>query len=179
MSSLSSRRRSGSRGASSPNGEVSLPPTATISDLGTPETQTLPLSPAHRTPSLWPTGVDAGGFEALRNPSSVVSLPPDAPSTPVGGRLTVYYDEWATLNLSMWHHRLLTSGLHLSFIRPPPLSRTPRPVHLPVNPDKRSVLLAEVQALLSKKALERVSDPSPGFYSHLFTVPKKSTYPSL
>ena len=51
---------------------------------------------------------------------------------------------------------------------------SPIAIKLPLNLVKRHVLLKEVKALLQKKALEIVSHRSPGFYSHLFTVPKRS-----
>ena len=83
--------------------------------------------------------------------------------------------EWESLQLSSWHRSLLRTGLTLPFILPPPLTTSPIPVQLPRDPSKRQVLLDEVQALLAKQSLERVVDPStPGFYSHLFTVTKKS-----
>jgi hypothetical protein len=78
------------------------------------------------------------------------------------------------LNLSDWHLKVLTQGLSLSFIRPPPLSKSPRPIVLPRNNIKAQVLLEEIHSLHQKGALEVVTDGSPGFYSHVFTVPKKS-----
>lgn len=108
-----------------------------------------------------------------RSPSRSL-LPPTTSSTPVGGRLVNYYAEWLSLDLSMWHHKILTSGLTLSFIRLPPVTSTPRAVQLPGDPTRRQILLDEVAALLDKNALERVDQSDPGFFSHLFTVPKKS-----
>ena len=44
---------------------------------------------------------------------------------------------------------------------------------MPRAPARAAALRAEVQALLLKRAVEEVTDPaSPGFYSHLFVVPK-------
>jgi hypothetical protein len=93
---------------------------------------------------------------------------------PVGGRLRFFLGEWEGLGLSPWHRKILLHGLHLSFTHIPPMSSTPRPIILPRNSIKAQVLIQEVQSLLQKKALEEVTDNSPGFYSHVFTVPKKS-----
>jgi hypothetical protein len=47
-------------------------------------------------------------------------------------------------------------------------------VNLPKSQEKREVLLKEVQDLVVKRALEPITDSSPGFYSHLFVVKKKT-----
>ena len=86
----------------------------------------------------------------------------------------MFYAAWELLNLSNWHHKLLLEGLTLNFHSPPPLCIVPRQIKLPLNLTKRLVLLEEVKSLITKKALEKVSSRSPGFYSHLFTVPKRS-----
>jgi hypothetical protein len=43
---------------------------------------------------------------------------------------------------------------------------------VPRDSDKATALRQEVQALLGKQATELVEDNTPGFYSHLFVVPK-------
>lgn len=53
----------------------------------------------------------------------------------------------------------------------------PRPFHLPNNRERKRLLLAEIAALLEKRALERVSPQDlmkPAFYSLLFLVPKSN-----
>ena len=59
-------------------------------------------------------------------------------------------------------------------ISPPPLFYLPVPVRLPKQQNRRQVLLQEVDSLVSKLALETPSAGSAGFYSHRFTVEKKS-----
>ena len=58
---------------------------------------------------------------------------------------------------------------------PPPLSYAP--VLFPTYPfdsPKALALHQEVETMISKGALERVSNPGPGFYSRLFLVEKAS-----
>ena len=93
---------------------------------------------------------------------------------PVGGRLSNFCSRWECLTLTNWHRQVLFQGLTLRFSHPPPLCCAPMPIKLPVEPTKRLVLLQEIESLLKKRALEQVSGRSPGFYSHLFTVPKRS-----
>ena len=121
------------------------------------------------TPPLLP-------FEEVELPNSIrdqaaFSVPP---SPPVGGRLGLYWNIWATLPGAVWQVKLLSQGLTLQFVQMPPLSVSPIAIKLPLNVLKRQVLLQEIQSLLDKEAIEVVSDRSPGFYSHLFTVPKRS-----
>ena len=40
--------------------------------------------------------------------------------------------------------------------------------------DKQNTLLAEITALINKRALVPADPSVPGFYSHLFVVPKKT-----
>ena len=56
----------------------------------------------------------------------------------------------------------------------PPLASLPHFIQLPRDPDKRATLLDEITALVSKRALIPADPGTPGFYSHLFVVPKKS-----
>jgi hypothetical protein len=52
---------------------------------------------------------------------------------------------------------------------------TPSPVQTPIDPARARTLRTEVQAFLDKGAVSVVKDhSSPGFYSHIFLVPKKS-----
>ena len=68
---------------------------------------------------------------------------------------------------------VIRGGLHLQFQKYPPLSELPLD-----STDKRKNLLLseEIHALLLKGAIEVVANPSrsPGFYSRLFLVPKKT-----
>jgi hypothetical protein len=59
----------------------------------------------------------------------------------------------------------------LDFEKSPPTTITPSPT----DPTRARTLHTEVQALLDKGAVLVVEDhSSPGFYSHIFLVPKKS-----
>ena len=66
--------------------------------------------------------------------------------------------------------------LHLQFLRSPPLSEIPISLSHTSDKEKRILLSEEVQSLILKGAIERVQDPfqSPGFYSRVFLVPKKT-----
>ena len=65
-------------------------------------------------------------------------------------------------------------GLHLQFLRSPPLSEIPISLSHTSDKEKRILLSKEVQSLILKGAIERVQNPfqSPGFYSRLVLVPK-------
>ena len=94
------------------------------------------------------------------------------PDLPVGARLLHF--NWDHLDLTSWHRRTLEVGLRWHWHRAPPLTATPQPIHLPVDASKRDILLAEIKALLDKQALIPADPSIPGFYSHLFLVPKKT-----
>ena len=109
----------------------------------------------------------------LSNDSVRVPHPP-LPHIPVGGRLAHFVTDWMHLPITDWHLSILQEGLRLTFQSPPPLSKYPRPVQLPRNPQKRTALLEEFWKLHEKGAIEPASNADPGFYAHLFTVPKKT-----
>lgn len=96
------------------------------------------------------------------------------PRVPVGGRLAHFSAQWEHLPSPDWSLKIIREGLKLSFLALPPLSLAPIPVQLPHNKERREVLLQEFQLLVEKGALERVVDGGPGFYAHLFTVPKRT-----
>lgn len=69
-----------------------------------------------------------------------------------------------------WALSVVSVGYLIPFDKSPPLSRAPICINR-----KTSTLWSEVQNLLSKQAVERVKDwDSPGFYSRIFLVPKKT-----
>ncbi len=108
-------------------------------------------------------------------PDSVVPPPtlppPPAPLVPVGGRLAHFADRWREITDDKYVLSVVSKGYVIPFRTFPPLSR--RPVFFPANHVSR--LRAEVDALLGKRAVERVVDhQSPGFYSRLFLVTKKN-----
>ena len=69
-----------------------------------------------------------------------------------------------------------SGGLHLQFRRSPPLSEIPISLSHTSDKEKRILLSEAVKSFILKGAIERVHDPfqSPGFYSRLFLVPKKT-----
>ena len=59
-------------------------------------------------------------------------------------------------------------------LSPPPTSVKPLGFDPPRDPLRYKILDLEVQSLLAKGAISPVTNPSPGFYARLFTVPKKT-----
>ena len=97
-----------------------------------------------------------------------------APIVPVGARLAPFLPRWLALfPQESWAITVVQEGVRMTFQTHPPLTNTPQWIRLPQDPDKRLALRNEVQALLQKQAIEPVIHPdTPGFYSHLFVVPK-------
>ena len=97
-------------------------------------------------------------------------------SLPVGGRLGLapYRDRWRELFPDQsWILSVVQEGLRISFLSPPPLLPCPQWIKVPRDPQKAQALRAEVASLLEKQAIEKVVDVNtPGFYSHVFVVPK-------
>lgn len=72
-----------------------------------------------------------------------------------------------------WLTTMMQEGLRISFTHPPPLSNVPKWIKVPANVEKAKALRQEVRSLLEKDAIEIIENTeSPGFYSHLFVVPK-------
>ena len=106
------------------------------------------------------------------SPRSNPFLPPQPPmpEVPVGARLLHFANRWLQITSDAWVHSLVTKGLTFHFEKRPPLSRVPIDL---VSPHPQ--LPDSILGLLEKQAVERVHDPcSPGFYSRLFLVQKKS-----
>jgi hypothetical protein len=66
---------------------------------------------------------------------------------------------------------IIRQGLHLDFISQPPTTSYPSPVHLPQDLAKAYALRAEIGDPI--RAIVPIDNPGPGFYSHIFVVPKK------
>ena len=91
---------------------------------------------------------------------------------PVGGKLTFYQSKWSEL-LPQFPEiiRKVSQGILIAFSNDAP-SLLRHPLELRCN-NKTSDLLQALKMLLESRAIEEVSDPSsPGYYSHLFLVPK-------
>ena len=91
---------------------------------------------------------------------------------PVGGRLSLFLDFWRSINPSSWVLDIVAQGYYIPF-KQLPRSRGIRVT--PLSGDYAPVLLDEVDTLLQKGAIEPVlENPSEGFYSTYFLVPKKT-----
>ena len=106
---------------------------------------------------------------------------PDSPphrslaSLPVGGRLAHFSGRWQALHAHPWIVELLRRGYKLEFLSKPPLTNHPDLQSASGDPTRTQTLREISTDLLDKAAIERVVDTSsPGFYSRLFFVPKKS-----
>ena len=82
---------------------------------------------------------------------------------------------WEALPASRWALGTIRSGFRLLWgPRRPPLRFSPPTFRPPGSAERAAVLREEVAALVKKGAVEVVTSPSPGFYGHLFCVPKVS-----
>ena len=93
----------------------------------------------------------------------------------VGARLQSFWKVWEDKGASPWVVSVLRDGYNLEFEEEPPLTRVPSVVSQYQDPLKQELLGEEISALLKKGALEEVKDHcSPGFYSRMFLVTKKT-----
>ena len=96
------------------------------------------------------------------------------PEVPVGGRLMRFSRAWRRLSNDPWVVSIIEKGYRIPFSRDPPLTSVPPSPRSQMSSEKLEVLRKEVQDLLSKRAIDVVQGSTPGFYSHLFVVPKKN-----
>ena len=96
----------------------------------------------------------------------------------VGECLALHWRQWQAVGAEPWVE-FPSSGMDTvspsKTVSPLPPSRSP--VSFPTYPPNSPKALAfhqEVESMISKGAVERVHDPGPGFYSHLFLVEKAS-----
>ena len=75
---------------------------------------------------------------------------------------------WRLLGDSVAHN-IMTSGLRIEFLSPPPLSR----FHPLERKSKRDIIRVMVKDLLERDIIVKVSPKAKLFFSHLFVVPKK------
>jgi ribonuclease HI len=92
----------------------------------------------------------------------------------VGGRIARFSQNWHDLNAGEWVMNIVLRGHSIEFLELPQYNGIVRTVL--TGADNRKAVLAEVQSLLVKKAIERVPQDQvhEGYYSRIFTVPKKS-----
>ena len=95
------------------------------------------------------------------------------PQIPVGGRLKHFIQEWESITDDQWVLKTLQEGLKLEFQETPHLTGIK---HTSVNARNIPIILAEVEDLIEKNAIEIVpqAEIHQGFYSTLFLVPKKT-----
>ena len=104
---------------------------------------------------------------------NVPNVPNVASVQPVGGRLQSFGEIWAHKGANPKVVSILKEGYVLPFKVRPPLVRDPLIVSGYANPIRDSHLQEAVQALIEKKAVERVRvQTSLAFFNRLFIVPK-------
>jgi len=90
---------------------------------------------------------------------------------PVGARLLNHVPHWKEITNDPWVLKIVTEGYRIPFEVLPPLACVPPPILNSANP----ALHEEVTLLLLKDAIRPAPLPlTPGFYSSIFVVPKKT-----
>ena len=115
------------------------------------------------------------GGALLGGVNDIIRALPSAPhpSLPVGARLLSFVEAWSAITQDSWALSILRKGYRIPFAKEPPLSLSP--ILFPVAHQHLNHLREEVQILLEKRAVEIVRDTtSPGFYSRIFLVKKKT-----
>ena len=121
----------------------------------------------------YPCPVKNDSFSYTRSPSGSPP-PPFLDRLPVGSRLGACLSMWWEIQADPWTLDLITQGLPLLFVSPPPLSQTPLIFSHFNDREKQWSLVSAVMDMLKKKVIEPVSHTnSPGFYNRLFLMPKK------
>ena len=116
---------------------------------------------------------DGGGEARAANSGPDVSCQTTSHQGGVGGRLALFANNWIRFRLTRWHWEVLTQGYRIPFMQ---LPRYRGMTSTPLKGEYAGVLLDEVESLLGKGAIRRVSnsDARDGFYSTYFLVPKKT-----
>ena len=117
-----------------------------------------------------------GGVSSVSQSASVANVR-DAPavvtSPPVGGRLQVFWQTWASMGASSRVVSILKNGYTLPFQTKPMLTREPLIRSCYTTFVRQNLLQESVRSVLAKQAIERVHNSSSlGFYNRLFLVPK-------
>ena len=93
----------------------------------------------------------------------------------MGACLLRFTPQWNAITEDSWVRNVVARGYILPFKSQPPLSISPVDIQLPGDTDKCRILDTEILTMSQKQAIEPVTQPlSPGFYSHIFLVPKKN-----
>ena len=95
------------------------------------------------------------------------------PEIPVGGRLSLFMNEWKKITDDKWVLEIIQKGYKLEFLKKPAFGGIK---HTRVPPDQIELISLEIESLLKKNAIEKVStkNAKAGFYSTLFLVAKNS-----
>ena len=104
-------------------------------------------------------------------------LPPCMLLTPpLGGRITQFLHHWERFTTDLRVLSVIRGGLDLVFQERPPLSDSPIPMSQTSDKETLRLLSEEVRSLLLKRVIEEIplTQWTPGFYSRLFVVPKKT-----
>ena len=89
---------------------------------------------------------------------------------PVGGWLTHFHSHWGEITEDSWGLCVIRKGYKIPFVNKPFLS----PTLIFLQQTESLALVEEVNKLLLKGAVEKIELEGPGFYSHIFLVPKKN-----
>ena len=93
-----------------------------------------------------------------------------------GGCLSLHWQAWRDRGAEPWVVEVLRVGYCLPFLSAPPLSNVPIPMPSYSPTSIMGAALEEVPlGLIAKGAVELAPLPSPGFYSRLFVVWKKTS----
>ena len=114
--------------------------------------------------------------ECQTGPCTTVPLTTSSgPGGSVGACLLRFTPQWNAITEDSWVRNVVARGYILPFKSQPPLSISPVDIQLPGDTDKCRILDTEILTMSQKQAIEPVTQPlSPGFYSHIFLVPKKN-----
>lgn len=84
----------------------------------------------------------------------------------IAGRLMLFKDNWSKISQDQW-----IRGYKIEFLSSP--IQTVRPTGAILSDSQLVLVREEIEKLLTKGAITKVSQETPGFYSRLFLVPKK------
>ncbi len=134
--------------------------------LHCPTPSLIPTSTLHVTPSQSPSQLPP-----TPTPRDTTS-PSD--SSPVGSCLQLFWQVWDSKGMDPFIVSMLQKGYVIPFLQTPTLSS--KPINFPSYQKgsiRHKVLRQAVVEMIDKQVIELVKNPSPGYYSRLFVVPKK------
>ena len=155
-----------------PNPNIGVPPIPTNKETLQEGTPAVPQSSTILQPPavIPPPNTNPSSSNISHSNIPISHLPPETP--PCGGRLQFFIGAWSRITQDPWVLQVVC-GYQLDFSSHPPLRR-PRHTQPALARDQTQVIEAEIQSLLEKQAIVRLTTPlSPVFYSSVFVVPKK------